>query len=382
MSLTKIISAASSIVEDPFLWTARLPKKHAERAPRLVEKSGALLWVVGDRSQASPLHLDEVFKSASATLPSQPIEALRWLSTSEGRAWLQGRDQVQGEVLYSVGGVWDLINADEDPDFVLACYRAYNDWVAELASQDPEAYIALARVPTTGLADATAELKRAVEQLKLKGAILDSWPDGFDGPPGGPDADPLWEAAAGLGAPLSIHQALNGRREPTDLIHHGSSPAQSLDFNALVYANVFDRYPELRLVCASPSVAWAPSAYESMGESYMRTAGVRKIQLAEGLLPGDYLRTHIWYAVQDDQFAISNRDYFGAAHLMWASFSLSGDDSVWPNTRALFEKRLSAVPAGGREVIGSEVVGRLYGLKGSAPFKREELTSYAKLTLL
>ena len=382
MSLTKIISAASSIVEDPQLWAARLPKKHAERAPRLVEKDGALHWVMGDRSEPSSLRLDEVFKSASSTLPAQPLEAVRWLSTSEGRAWLQGRDQVQGEVLYSIGGAWDLINTDGDPDFVLACYKAYNDWVAELAGQDPEAYIALARIPTTGVADATAELKRAVEQLKLKGAILDSWPDGFEGPAGGPDADPLWEAAAGLGAPLSVHQALNGRREPQELIHHGAAPPITLDFNSLVYANVFDRYPDLRIVSASPFVAWAPSAYESMGESYMRTAGVRKIQLAEGLLPGDYLRTHIWYVVQDDQFAINNRDYFGAAHLMWGSFSLAGDDSAWPNTRALFEKRVAAVSAEGREAIASDVVSRLYGLKGSTPFKRDELTSYSKLTLL
>ena len=382
MTLPKLISAASRVIEDPQLWTRRLPAKFAEQAPRLVEQDGVLTWVLGDRSVPTPLDLTEVAKSASARLSGDLLSKVGWLSTGEGRAWLQGRDQVDGEVLYSIGGIWDLINAAEEPAFVLACYQAYNDWVAELTSQDAEAYIGLARVPTTNVQDAVAELRRAAEQLRLRGAILDSWPDGFDGGPSGPDADPLWEAAASLNLPLSLHQPLGGEKETRPPVHHGAPPAFSLDFNAMVYANLFDRFPALKMVSAYPYISWAPVAFESLGETYMRTSGVRKIQLADDLLPGDYLRTFFWYAVQDDQVGIDNRDYFGAAHLMFGSFSLDAEASAWPNTRALFDKRLRATSAAERQALGSGVVSRLYGLEGTEPFSKEEATAYVRLALL
>ena len=382
MTITPIISALSAVIEDPALWTSHLPAALAGAAPRLVEKGGAFAWLVDGRTAAPSARLRQALDALPTGQGGAALDNIGWLSTAEGRTWLQERDDVQGEVLYSVGGVWDLINASGDPAFVLACYRAYNDWIADLSSQDPGSFVGLARIPVTGVVDATAELIRAVETLKLRGAILDAWPDGFEGPPAGPDADPFWEAAAALNAPVSIHQALNGAAEAPAPIHHGAAPSYAFDLNAIVYGNVFDRYPDLKIVSANPTVGWAPTLFEGLSESYMRTSGVRRIQLAKDLLPNDYLRTFIWYVIQDDRFGVLNRDYFGDAHVMWGSFALSAEDSVWPNTRRLFESHLAGMAPATRTALASDVVSRLYGLGGAKPFTAEDAGRYARYALI
>ncbi|MCA3254221.1 MAG: amidohydrolase family protein, partial [Alphaproteobacteria bacterium] len=164
MALASMFSAASGVIEAPDLWEKRLPAAMAALAPKLVQTDGGLVWQVGDRRTA-PLALDASVPGATGPLGRSDIA---WLATADGRRWVQERDQVSGEVLYAVGEVWDLIDASEDDAFKAACARAYNDWLAELCSADPERFVGAAKIPTSGIDDAVAELGRAVETLGLR----------------------------------------------------------------------------------------------------------------------------------------------------------------------------------------------------------------------
>src|SRR5579884_518460 len=51
-----MISSDSHIVERPELYTTRIDRKFAERAPRVVEDGGVDWWIVGDEPQVPALN--------------------------------------------------------------------------------------------------------------------------------------------------------------------------------------------------------------------------------------------------------------------------------------------------------------------------------------
>jgi len=374
MSIQTMISAASGVIETPDLWERRLPTKFSDICPRLVETAEGFAWVAAGKMGKTLTYSGLPPETGAGRLRRSDVASY---ASPEGRKWIQGRDGVNAEVLYSLGDVWDLVNASDDREFINAVYRGYNDWIAELSRTDPERFIGIAKIPTSGIEDATKELVRASKELGLRGACLDRWPGGAKTPPAAKTCDSFWEAAASLNMPISIYRPLNGSTEEL-----GDAPEFVQDIVAIMYANVFDRFPDLKVVAVSPTTGWAPHMFESMNEGYMRTANLRKVSLGDpDLLPSDYLRRFVWFTNQEDRTGLLNRTYFGSAHLMWASFAFL-PQSVWPNTRQLFERLSAGIPEPEREVLASQVASRLYGLGSAQPFTKDEQHEYLRYGLL
>lgn len=382
MVLQRMISAASGVIEAPDLWSKRLPPAFADACPRLVQTDDGPRWTAASRMAGAPAW-GSAFDDAHGRRKPLTLDHVAWLATAEGRRWVQDEDEVQGEVLYSTGPLWDLINASEDADFIRACYRTYNDWIAELCAADPQRFIGIAKVPTTGIDDAVAELRRAGEELGLKGVVLDAWPGGPECPPAMQECDPFWEAAAGLGMPVSIYRPLDGSREPEFTIAAGVYPEYYNDLTTIIYAGIPDRHPDIRFVSLAPNAGWAPAAYEQLSDTYMRTAALRKISLGDpDLSPSDYLRRFFWYVTQDDRTALLNSNYFGEAHLMWGSFAFLDSFSAWPNTRQLYARLTAGMAPGFLDALAQENAGRLYGIGNARRFTPEEISAYDNYALL
>ena len=383
MSAQTLISAASGVVLPPDLWTRRLTGAHAGAAPQLVDTDRGLAWQVEGRL-AGPLVLPRAARApGSAQASAFSRTDVAWLATSAGRLWLQQREDVAGEVLYSLGEVWNLIQASEDAGFVEACTAAYNDWLADVCASAPDRLVGVAKLPTTGAEAATAELVRAGQTLGLRGALLDVWPGGAECPPAMGECEAFWEAAEALRIPLSIYRSLAGEGDSEPAIAGGAIPDYFSDLTTIIYANIPDKRPGIRFVSLSPSAGWAPPALEALNESYMRTASVRRVNLADpDLYPSDYLRRFFHFVVQDDRVALLNRAYFGEAHMLWGSFALMGMDSVWPNGRELFERATAGLPDPFRTKLGGENVARLYGVRNAEPFGAEEIRAYESYALL
>ncbi len=380
MTALPMISAAGWAIEPPDLWTQRLPSAFSDRAPKLTNFDGSLAWQVGDRI-GEPLRSVQAFYRKDAELTADLVSSL---ASVEGRKSIQARDEVDGEVLYGLSDVWTLINATEDRDFILACYAAYNSWLGEFCSKCPERFIGVAKVPTTGIEDATQELIRAIDELGLRGAVLDSWPSGThpDGPPAIESAA-FWEAAMSRHIPVSIHQSLSKSAANTGpKMYGGYAPDLWADLTMIVYGGVCDNYPDLRFVVVTPGPGWAPSIFEGANESYMRTAGKRQVELGRpDLMPADYLRKNFWYTVQRDRFSILNREYFGRMHLMWGTFTGS-PDAICPNNRQEFARTTAGLPDEDLRCLSHDVVSRLYGLNGAKPFTPQELEAFDRYELL
>ncbi len=379
MSEVKFFSAASNVIEPPSLWAGGLPGSVSHQIS-MIESDGGLVWRVGDDVSAPLLFPREV---AKATGSDCNLDLANWLSSVDGRRWLQDRDGVGGEVLYARGGVWDLIEKSGDRDLIVACCRAYNYWLAQFCNSDPKRFVGIAKIPNTGLDDAVTELNRACGELGLKGALLDGWPVGPE--PEGPPAllsTEFWAAAQDLGVPISLHRGLSDSSEPDTGVVGGYAPDISPDISAIVFAGVCDNFPKLRFVLVDSDPGWVPGVLEISNEVYMRSAHTRQFSLKnEDAMPADYVREFFWFTVQEDRFSVLNRNYFGKAHLMWSSFC-GAAESVWPNNPQTFELTTSGLAEEDKASLASNVVSRLYRLEGASDFTTEEIKDFDSYALL
>ena len=104
-----------------------------------------------------------------------------------------------------------------DTGFQSAIFRAYNDWLVEFCSADPQRLKGLAMINLDDVQGGIRELERTAK-MGLCGAMISEYP-----PEARrymePEYEPFWAAAQDLQMPLSLHTAT--RRE-------GNPPARSL----------------------------------------------------------------------------------------------------------------------------------------------------------
>jgi predicted TIM-barrel fold metal-dependent hydrolase len=179
------------MVEPGDVWTARMPKEFKDRAPRY-DRRGDVLMTVVDGIDTIPLPIQAFARADGSTLPPDDVPS---------RLALLDKDGIWAEAL--IGNLADpVVFGIEDPDFALACARAYNDWVAETFLSYGERQVGIAFVPVVGdIAKCVEEIERVAE-LGLRGFTLPLWP---------PEPyflskfEPMWRAAASLGLAISFH---------------------------------------------------------------------------------------------------------------------------------------------------------------------------------
>jgi predicted TIM-barrel fold metal-dependent hydrolase len=381
-----LISADSHILEPPDLFETRLPAYLRQLAPHLASWKGGSAWMVGG--------LDPVLLPATAATGSgyrlgsrangKPVafdEVLPGLYDPVERIKLQDADSVDAEILYPSPGLWDAIKQLDDREFKVACVRAYNDWIAEFSSCNPDRLIGLAKIPSTTVEDACKELLRCVQDLNVRGVILDTWPNG--GAIGGdPGNDPFWQAVNETRVPVSLHYAIDAHTAsvPPGGIAPGLRPPMADAALPLVAAGIFDRFPNVRLVFAHGDAGWALHWLEFMDINYLRHRHLHEYALPNpDALPSEYIRRHSWFTFHHDRSSVKNRGKLGAAHLMWGShFPL--DDANWPDDRQQAMRVTEELPTQDRQALLAANTARLYRLSGHEKgFAAEEIDKFEQL---
>jgi predicted TIM-barrel fold metal-dependent hydrolase len=276
----------------------------------------------------------------------------------------QDADSVSAEVLYGYPYLWDAIKQADDAELRLECARAYNDWIAEFCSHDPNRLIGVAKIPTSSIDDARKELGRSIDELHLRGAVIDAWPDDSSGPADS-KLDALWDLANDAGIPVSLHYGLGrSRSAPTAGITAGMKPPMSEAALPMAASGVFDRFPNLRMLFAHADAGWSFFWLEFFDNTYLRQRHLEHYKLArEDAFPSEYIRRHFWFTVQQDRSAVKHRRVFGKDHLLWAShFPLDASD--WPDDRAQAVRLTEELPADDKHAILAGNTGRLYRLPG------------------
>jgi predicted TIM-barrel fold metal-dependent hydrolase len=377
----QLISADSRVVEPPDLFSSRLPVDLRSRAPKLESVDGGSAWVLdgldpvplpptaatgsgyrsSTRTNGKPISFDEVLPGGY-----DPAERLK----------AQDSDSVDAEVLYPSSDLWDAIRTLDDRDLKVACARAYNDWIAEFSSHNPDRLIGLGKIPATTCDDARDELLRCHKELNLRGVILDAWPAG--GTSADTDNDPFWDAVNETGVPVSLPYAVGaGRTAPPSGIAPGLKPPMADAAVPLVASGVFDRFPGVQLVFAHADAGWTFHWLEFMDIAYVRHKHLAIYKLADpDALPSEYIRKHSWFTFHQDRPAVKYRSKLGLTNLLWASY-FPAEESDWPDNRQQAMRVTNEVPAAERQALLADNTARLYRLPGfEAGFAAAELATF------
>jgi predicted TIM-barrel fold metal-dependent hydrolase len=384
----KLISSESHVVEPPDVFESRLPTGLRGRAPRLATVDGGSAWLV-DGVDPVPLPATSAtgtgwHRAAQGPAAHGPVgwdAVLPALYDPAERVKAQWSDSVDAELLYPTPDLWDAIRQVDDAELKVALTRAYNDWLAEFCAHDPARLFGVAKLPTTSVDDARAELVRCVEELHLRGAILDAWPSGAPSA-GNPADEPFWEAVNGLRVPVTLHYGFGGDQptSPPSGIAPGMKPPMADALLPMVAAGVFDRFPDVRIVFAHGDAGWALHWMEFFDINYVRHKHLAEYSLADPeAVPSDYIRRHVWFTFHQDRPAVKNRHRLGAAHLTWASH-YPFEDSHWPDNRQQAMQVTDEAPTDDRHALLAGNVARLYRLPGyEKGFTADEVASFERL---
>jgi predicted TIM-barrel fold metal-dependent hydrolase len=276
----------------------------------------------------------------------------------------QDLDRLAAEVLFpAVHGprTWRAIV--EDDEAYLTVIRAYNTWLAEdYCSVSPKRLIGIGALPWTGVDDCIEEMERCAS-LGLRAVALGTFPNGGGHPTA--DDDRFWSTALAMRMPVTVHVQFDrsGRRgqqlfeypfeseHPSDRIVEQVTNNKFCRLGAvnavqLIFARVFDRFPNLRIDFAENQIGWIPFCYEQADERYERhvalaerTQGVPPLERH----PSEYMREHIYWGFEMDRFGVEVRDRLGVDRLIWAS-DFPHQESNWPESMAIVEKNFAGVP--------------------------------------
>jgi uncharacterized protein len=358
-----VISADSHITEPPNTYLDFIDPAFRDRAPKMVDMGEGLgdMFVIEGMKKPIPMGL-----VAAAGKPPEEIrvkgvrfeELHRSGWDPQSRLADQDRDGVAAEIIYPTVGM-QLCN-HTDADYKHACFDAYNRWIASYCEPYPERLLGCGqtamRSPEEGISDL-----HAIRALGLRGVMMPGNP-GCEHDYDSPVWDPFWEAAIGLGIPLSFHilttqaGATRGPKMNSFLsIVRGCQDIMGM----LVLGGVFERHPDLRVVCVEADAGWVPHFMYRMDHAYKRHRFWLKPGQELSKLPSEYFAENIYTTFQDDWTAFKFADQMNWRRLMWAN-DFPHSDSTWPWSQEMLDEHTRSLTAEQQRAILCGNVADLY----------------------
>jgi predicted TIM-barrel fold metal-dependent hydrolase len=372
MDDVRLISADSHVNEPGDLWVERIDKPFRERAPRVVEnppgqRPGAYLILEG----VAPVHLAQGMGAGK-----RPEELPRFFQAStykDGRpgGWDPAErvkdmdlDGVEADVIYTTLGFRQFWLTDAA--LQRACFRVYNDWLAEYCAYAPTRLAGLALISLYDIGEGVKELRRCAK-AGLKGAVIWASPPD-DRPYPASLYDPFWAEAQELGMPLSLH-SITGMgaesrlaiKQPLDRYVRSTVLCHEVQRTlvALIFSGVLERFPRLKFVSAENEVGWLPFFLQKLDQAQEEYRYLYPAPLT--LRPSEYFRRQVFATFIDDPVGVATRELVGVENIMWSS-DYPHTVSTWPHSRQVVDRDFKDVPERDKRRIVRENVAGLYGL--------------------
>ena len=255
-----VIDADGHAVELDDLWDKFLDPSYLDKKPRMIPF---------DKSKFGILYFDLLVNIF--TPPNQRSQAQANVKT---RLHDMDADSIQISVLFP--SMCLGISQPSDPDYVAALCRAYNNWLADYCNQAADRLKGVALVSQRNKDDAVAELRRAVTDLGLVGAmvrpnslIVQRVDDPF--------YHPLYEEAERLGVPILVHEGVGGiwpllgkdRAKNFADAHMMTHPYEMMTaVMCITTSDVLDRFPRLQFGFFESGCGWIPYWLQRLDEHW------------------------------------------------------------------------------------------------------------------
>lgn len=310
MTRTPVIDVDAHLTEPPDVWTSRVPARYLEHVPHMVRADdGKDVWVLDGKpfytvGMTATAGWGKPFPDGPPTLddchPASYDATARLAYLDQAGIWAQ----VQYPNVAGFGSQRFLTIPDDE--LKLICVRAYNDFLRDWASADPDRIITIMSTPFWDVDAAVAEVERCAE-AGHRGVLFTAEPQRFGLPYlGEPHWDRFWAAAQAAGMPIHFHIG-GGDAGSTfsreRVAAHGSAATYAytstelflkngLQVADLLTSGVLPRFPDLKFVSVESGIGWIPFVLEAVDHSYLEAREGRRSQWE--LLPSEYFARQVY----------------------------------------------------------------------------------------
>lgn len=310
MTRTPVIDVDAHLTEPPDVWTSRVPARYLEHVPHMVRADdGKDVWVLDGKpfytvGMTATAGWGKPFPDGPPTLddchPASYDATARLAYLDQAGIWAQ----VQYPNVAGFGSQRFLTIPDDE--LKLICVRAYNDFLHDWASADPDRIITIMSTPFWDVDAAVAEVERCAE-AGHRGVLFTAEPQRFGLPYlGEPHWDRFWAAAQAAGMPIHFHIG-GGDAGSTfsreRVAAHGSAATYAytstelflkngLQVADLLTSGVLPRFPDLNFVSVESGIGWIPFVLEAVDHSYLEAREGRRSQWE--LLPSEYFARQVY----------------------------------------------------------------------------------------
>lgn len=310
MTRTPVIDVDAHLTEPPDVWTSRVPARYLEHVPHMVRADdGKDVWVLDGKpfytvGMTATAGWGKPFPDGPPTLddchPASYDATARLAYLDQAGIWAQ----VQYPNVAGFGSQRFLTIPDDE--LKLICVRAYNDFLRDWASADPDRIITIMSTPFWDVDAAVAEVERCAE-AGHRGVLFTAEPQRFGLPYlGEPQWDRFWAAAQAAGMPIHFHIG-GGDAGSTfsreRVAAHGSAATYAytstelflkngLQVADLLTSGVLPRFPDLKFVSVESGIGWIPFVLEAVDHSYLEAREGRRSQWE--LLPSEYFARQVY----------------------------------------------------------------------------------------
>ncbi len=164
----------------------------------------------------------------------------------------------------------------QDIEYRWAGLRAHNRWLLDFVNEAPQRRAGIAQIFLGDVEGSVAEVEWAAANGFRSILVPGAPPDSPFDPLYSAAYEPIWAAAAANGLPLNHH---SGGATPSFGSHFPASLAMFLievtwwtqrALWHLMFAGVFERYPDLRFVTTETGTAWVPDVLTKLDSFYYR----------------------------------------------------------------------------------------------------------------
>jgi predicted TIM-barrel fold metal-dependent hydrolase len=305
----RAIDTDTHITEPSDVWTARVStQKWGDAVPHVKNVGGRDVWFIRDQGVGSPGFTTMAGFNGSVPeapegyhdIPASSYDAAERLKHMDAEG-------IFAQVLYpNVGGFGSggFLKLGE-PELMLECVRAYNDFLVEWCSEDANRLIPVAAMPFWDVNECVKEVERAVAKGH-RAVLACSAPETWGYPPlAASHWDPFWAAVQDTGVPISFHI---GAGDVTGLLEDPNGLGLRANFARqssmifmqnvtcladLIFGGVCHRFPELNLVSVESGVGWIPPYLEAADWQFVNSE-TRKEHPEYDLLPSEYFKRQIY----------------------------------------------------------------------------------------
>jgi predicted TIM-barrel fold metal-dependent hydrolase len=308
-----VIDTDTHITEPADLWTSRLPAKYKDVAPRIVRDPETQIetWKIGDGEGLLPVGHSAVagWPEPFPAAPRNMDEVAKATYDASARLEYMDRVGIWSMALYpNVGGFGSQAFLGlKDPELMLACVRAYNDFLLDWISPDPRRFIPIMATPFWDVDASVKEIERCAK-LGHKGVLFSGAPQSHGMPIlASRHWDPLWQAAVDCELPVSFHIGAGTfdegfspeRMESTGAGGTNGFVAISLfldngkQLTDLLFSGVLPRFPELKVLSVESGVGFLPFILEACDYTF-EYGNVRRDRPEFELKPSEYFARQVY----------------------------------------------------------------------------------------